>query len=81
MNERELRKARFEFNRYGFNPIERIWRVANRKRTAERQAKHDELITAAIRAHVCVVDVAPWTDYGILCGAPLDDDGLCPEHE
>ena len=76
MSEHELRKARFEFNRYGFNPVGRIWRAANRKREAERQTEHDRRLTAHIENHACTVEC-----HVRLCGAPLDDDGLCEIHE
>ena len=36
----------------------------------------DELLTHAEQAHECTVE-----RDGALCGWPLDDDGLCPEHE
>ena len=50
--------------------IERVWRAANRKRKVEQDTAEDARLTAAILAHAC--------DH---CGAPLDDDGLCDQHQ
>ncbi len=61
--------------------IERIWQTANRKRTAERQAAHDNRITAAIEHGACTVDNYFDGAHGTLCGAPLDDEGQCEMHQ
>ena len=50
--------------------IERIWVAFQRYLEKERIAKEDARLTAAILAHAC--------DQ---CGFPLDDDGLCEDHQ
>lgn len=58
------------------NMIERIWARAVRKRIAEQDARWDEQLTRLTEAHQCTADYGP-----VLCGAPLDDDGLCEVHQ
>jgi len=42
----------------------------------EHQAAVDARLTAAIEAHACTAEHG-----GLLCGAPLDDDGFCEVHQ
>lgn len=60
----------------GIRWVERVWARATRKRHAERIARMDAKISAAIEAHACDVE-----HNGTLCGSPLDDDGLCEVHQ
>ena len=55
---------------------ERIWYRAN-QRSNEARKRHDERIQGALTSHACDVLM----DDGVMCGCPLDEDGLCELHE
>lgn len=56
--------------------IERIWKRTQWKRWAEARRVRDVMLEAAKRANVCAE-----TTGTAICGWPLNDAGLCFEHD